>query len=82
MNKRIKKKKCKDCSSCKFFDEWDNFSGQYGEYGRCELEPCFYPICSKMDDVFDTYPSLDSGYFPEEIQELTGKMVCKFWKRK
>ena len=82
MNKRLKKKMCKDCTSCKLFKDWENDSGQYDEYGRCELPPYFSPICSKWEDVEDNYQLLFGGDFREQIKELTGKNVCKYWKRK
>ena len=70
MNSRQKKKCNKNCESCKLFKEWDCFNGQYGEYGRCEL-----PLEDDYDLPF-------GGDFREQIKNITGKSVCKYWKRK
>ena len=82
MNKRQKKKCNKDCESCRFFEEWDSFSGQYGEYDRCELPPYVYPVCKYASNLEDEYDLPFGGDFRGQIKEITGKSVCKHWKRK
>lgn len=82
MNSRQKKKCNKNCESCKLFKEWDCFNGQYGEYGRCELPSYVYPVCKHSSDLEDDYDLLFGGDFREQIKNITGKSVCKYWKRK